>query len=78
MSVLRPSAPGFRQDPPLRILVERGERAKADAGDLGERVAKEIRAKLLVTTKIELVPFGALPRSDYKSKLVDWQDAKRA
>lgn len=73
---VRPSVPGFRQDPPLRILVERGEGGAPESPDLAERVAKEIRANLLVTTKIDLVPFGALPRSDYKSKLVDWQDAK--
>jgi phenylacetate-CoA ligase len=30
---------------------------------------------LLVTTEIVLVPFESLPRSDYKSKLVDWSEA---
>ena len=36
---------------------------------------KRIRDTLLVATSITLVPAGTLPRSDYKSKLVDWPDA---
>ena len=28
-----------------------------------------------MATTIALVPYGTLPRSDYKSKLVDWSDA---
>jgi phenylacetate-CoA ligase len=70
---VRPKQKGFRQDPPLRLRVERGE--GAEAPDLAGRLQKAIRDKLLVTTDIELVPFGALPRSDYKSKLVDWSEA---
>jgi phenylacetate-CoA ligase len=71
---VRPGRKGFRQDPPLKILVERGEgEAKPD---LAERIRVAIREKLLVTTGIELVPFASLPRSDYKSKLVDWSDAR--
>jgi phenylacetate-CoA ligase len=70
---VRPRQQGFRQDPPLRILIERGE--GAEAPDLAARLQKAIRDKLLVATAVELVPFGALPRSDYKSKLVDWSEA---
>jgi phenylacetate-CoA ligase len=72
---VRPSRKGFRQDPPLRILVEYGE-GEDDVPDLADRIQKAIRDKLLVTTRIEMVRFNSLPRSDYKSKLVDWSDAK--
>ncbi len=71
---VRPSRKGFRQDPPLRILVECGE-GEREAPDLADQIQKAIRDKLLVTTRIEMVPFNSLPRSDYKSKLVDWSDA---
>ena len=71
---VRPRTQGFRQDPPLRIVVELAEGA-GGAPDLAERIRKRIRDALLVTTDIDLRPFGSLPRSDYKSKLVDWSDA---
>jgi phenylacetate-CoA ligase len=66
--MIRPKAPGVRQEPPLPIQVEIGD--GANAGDLAERIKKRIRDTLLVTTKIELAPAGSLPRSEYKSKLV--------
>jgi phenylacetate-CoA ligase len=43
---------------------------------LAERIRRCIRETLLVTTEIELVPSSSLPRSDYKSKLVDWSRAE--
>ncbi len=70
---VRPRQHGFRQNPPLRILVERGA---AGPADLAERIRDRIRQILLVTTEIELVPNEALPRSEYKSKLVDWSEAE--
>lgn len=69
---VRPRDKGFRQNPPLRILVERAAEAP---DDLAERIRQRIRETLLVTTEIELVPQESLPRSEYKSKLVDWSDA---
>ncbi len=71
---VRPRAKGFRQDPPLPVAVELGEGAATDA-TLAERIRARIRESLTVTTAIDLVPFGALPRSSYKSKLVDWSGA---
>jgi phenylacetate-CoA ligase len=72
---IRPRQRGFRQDPPLKVVVEEGlgigETAPAD---LAERIRKRVREALLVTTEVELVPIESLPRSDYKSKLVDWSD----
>ena len=70
---VRPRQRGFRQDPPLRIVVETGATGAGD--DLAERIRHRIREVLLVTTEITLVPFESLPRSDYKSKLVDWSEA---
>lgn len=72
---IRPATKGFRQDPPLKVMVEL---AQGEAG--GQALAEEIRARirntLLVNTRIELVPFGTLPRSDYKSKMVDWSETQ--
>ena len=67
---IRPRRKGFRQDPPLPVAVEIGE--DAGAPDLAERIKKRVREILTVTTAIELVPHGSLPRSSYKSHLVDW------
>ena len=70
---IRPRLRGFRQDPPLRVLVESGGSGAAD--DLAARITARLREAMLVSTEITVVPFGSLPRSDYKSKLVDWSDA---
>jgi phenylacetate-CoA ligase len=67
--MIRPRAPGVRQEPPLPIRVELAPGAKVEG--LAERIRERLRDKLLVTTEIELAPAGALPRSEYKSKLVE-------
>ncbi|MCR4281823.1 MAG: AMP-binding protein [Bauldia sp.] len=72
---VRPSRKSHRQDPPLKVLVELGESGDDDA-DLAERIRARVRETLVVTTEIDLVPHGALPRSSYKSHLVDWSEAK--
>jgi phenylacetate-CoA ligase len=77
MISVRPRRKNFRQDPPLPVAVEIGEGAAA-SGDLAERIRARIREALVVTTEIELLPFGTLPRSSYKSKLVDWSNAASA
>ena len=69
---VRPRDRGFRQNPPLKVVVEQGGEAP---DDLANRIRTRIREALLVTTDIELVPDAALPRSEYKSKLVDWSEA---
>ena len=38
---------------------------------LAEAIREKLRSVLVVQTKIELVPFGTLERSDYKSRLVE-------
>lgn len=74
MISVRPSRPGVQQLPPLRVLVEL-EEGVTEADRLAETIETEIRKRLIVTTKVELVPFNSLPRSDYKSRLVDYADA---
>jgi phenylacetate-CoA ligase len=67
---VRPQAPGVKQDPPLPVDVELARDASADPL-LAQSVRERIRAVLLVQTEVELVPWGTLARSEYKSKLVE-------
>jgi phenylacetate-CoA ligase len=71
--LVRPRQPGFRQKPPLKVLVELGPDAEGEKR-LAETIRKRIRDTLLVSTEITFVPHGSLPRSDYKSSLVDWSE----
>jgi phenylacetate-CoA ligase len=66
--LIRPRRKGVRQEPPLPILVE-GETAAA------AEIAAEIRNNLTFTAEIRMVAPQSLPRSDYKSKLVDFSEA---
>jgi phenylacetate-CoA ligase len=60
---------GVKQEPPLPLMIELSK--GTDASDqLAEDIRARLRAVLVVQTEISLVPFGALPRSEYKSKLV--------
>lgn len=71
---IRPKAKGVKQAPPLPVTVELAEGARATT-ELAGQIKQRIRDVLLITAEIELVPWGTLPRSDYKSKLVDWTRA---
>jgi phenylacetate-CoA ligase len=66
--LIRPRSRGVKQEPPLPVLVE---------GDpeMAERISTEIRAALTFTPQIRMVPPQSLPRSDYKSRLVDFSEA---
>jgi phenylacetate-CoA ligase len=68
--VVRPRAAGVKQEPPLPVSVEL---ARDEAGDdaLAEAIREKLRNVLVVQTQVELVPFGTLERSEYKSKLVE-------
>lgn len=72
---IRPRRRGLRQDPPLPLAVELSA-GEAGSPALSDAIGKRLRHTLMVTTEITLVPFGTLPRSDYKSKLVDWTAAE--
>ena len=67
--LIRPRSRGVKQEPPLPILVE---------GDpeLAEVLSREIRGALTFTAEIRIVPPQSLPRSDYKSRLVDFSEAR--
>jgi phenylacetate-CoA ligase len=68
--LVRPPAPGVKQDPPLPVSVELAAGGSADAS-LAESIRERLRDVLVVQTRIELVPWGSLRRSEYKSKLVE-------
>jgi phenylacetate-CoA ligase len=68
--VVKPPAPGVKQAPPLPISVELAHNATADEG-LAESIRDKLRETLLVQTSVELVPWGSLRRSEYKSTLVE-------
>jgi phenylacetate-CoA ligase len=68
--VVRPPSPGVKQEPPLPVAVELARDASADQG-LAEAIRERLREVLVVQTRVELVPYGTLQRSEYKSKLVE-------
>jgi phenylacetate-CoA ligase len=68
--LLRPQAPGAKQDPPLQVNVELA-RGRAAAPALADAIRERLRSALVVQTRVELVPWGSLQRSEYKSKLVE-------
>jgi phenylacetate-CoA ligase len=68
--VVRPRTAGVKQEPPLPVSVELGPGAAGDAA-LAQAIGERVRAVLVVQTEVELVPWGSLPRSEYKSKLVE-------
>jgi phenylacetate-CoA ligase len=68
--LVRPRAPGVKQEPPLPVTVELARGAVADAA-LAEAIRERLRNVLVVQTHVELVPWGSLRRSEYKSKLVE-------
>jgi phenylacetate-CoA ligase len=67
--LVKPAAEGVKQEPPLPVVVELAGEAAIDA-DLAETIRERLRSTLVVQTRVELVPFGSLARSEYKSHLV--------
>jgi phenylacetate-CoA ligase len=68
--LVTPQAPGVKQEPPLPVSVELARGATADA-ELAEAIRERLRHVLVVQTRVELVPWGSLRRSEYKSKLLE-------
>jgi phenylacetate-CoA ligase len=68
--LVRPPADGVKQEPPLPVSVELARGAAAGA-ELAEAIRERLRDVLVVQTRVELVPWGSLQRSEYKSKLVE-------
>ena len=67
--LVTPESRGVSQEPPLPIQVEL-ERGGEPPDGLAEAIGRRIREALVFTARVELVPFGSLQRSEYKSKLV--------
>ena len=68
--VVRPQTHGVKQEPPLPVSVELGDGA-AGGDELAAAIRDRLREALVVQTRVELVPWGTLQRSEYKSKLVE-------
>jgi phenylacetate-CoA ligase len=69
--VVKPQAHGVTQRPPLPVRVELAEGAAGDVA-LAEAIHQRLREALVIQTRVELVPWGSLQRSEYKSKLVEY------
>jgi phenylacetate-CoA ligase len=52
------------------VTVEVARDVAADAS-LAEAIRDRLRSVLVVQTRVELVPWGTLQRSEYKAKLVE-------
>jgi phenylacetate-CoA ligase len=68
--LVRPRADGVKQEPPLPVSVELGRDRQPDPS-LAEAIRHRLREVLVVQTQVDLVPWGTLQRSEYKSKLVE-------
>jgi phenylacetate-CoA ligase len=73
--LVRPRAPGVKQDPPLPVSIELAPGATADPA-LADAIRERLRNALVVQARVELVPWGSLQRSEYKSKLVEHERPK--
>jgi phenylacetate-CoA ligase len=67
--LVRPQAADGQQRP-LPVSVELADGAAADEA-LAEAIRKRLRNVLVVQTRVDLVPWGSLGRSEYKSRLVE-------
>ncbi|MGZ4402379.1 MAG: phenylacetate--CoA ligase family protein [Gaiellaceae bacterium] len=68
--LVKPASAGVKQEPPLPVSVELARDRSGHPG-LAESIRERLRNVLVVQTHIELVPWGTLQRSDYKSKLIE-------
>ena len=68
--LVKPRADGVKQEPPLPVAVELAHGAEADE-ELAEAIRARVREVLVVQTAVELVAWGSLQRSEYKSKLLE-------
>jgi len=73
---VRPGHKGVKQTPPLKVLVELAADGQEPDG-LADRIRQRLRDKLVVATDIALVAAGNLPRSEYKSKLIDYSEVQK-
>ncbi len=74
--LVRPRHKGVRQEPPLPVQVELGP--EGGRPGLDRDIAAAVRTALIATIAVELVPYGSLQRSEYKTKLLDFSIATEA
>ena len=67
---IRRRSPGVKQEPPLPVRVELARDGRADPA-LAEAIGARVREALVVRADVELVPWGTLRRSEYKSNLIE-------
>ena len=67
--LVKPRPTGVKQEPPLPVAVELARDVEVD-DELARAIRERLRDVLVVSTDVELVPFGTLRRSEYKSALV--------
>jgi phenylacetate-CoA ligase len=67
---VRPSDAGVKQEPPLSISVELAADVSPEPG-LAGAIEKRVREALVVRVEVDLLPWGSLQRSEYKSRLLD-------
>ena len=68
--LVRPRVGGVKQEPPLPVVVELARDAAPDDA-LATAIRGRVRDVLVVQTEVQLVAWGGLQRSEYKSALVD-------
>jgi phenylacetate-CoA ligase len=68
--LVQPESAGVKQEPPLPVTVELARDADPESG-LADEIGARLREVLVVRARVDLVPFGALHRSEYKSALVE-------
>ncbi len=68
--LVRPELPGVKQEPPVPVSVEFAA-GVAPAPALADAIREKLRSALVVQMRVDLVPWGSLQRSEYKSKLVE-------
>jgi phenylacetate-CoA ligase len=68
--LVRPTTPGVKQEPPLPVSVELARDRPGDEA-LADAIRDRLRSVLVVQTRVDLVPWGSLQRSEYKSKLLE-------
>jgi phenylacetate-CoA ligase len=68
--LVKARADGVKQEPPLPVAVELARGAEPDEG-LAEAIRARLREVLVVQTAVELVAWGSLQRSEYKSRLLE-------
>jgi phenylacetate-CoA ligase len=68
--LVKPRDAGVKQEPPLPVAVELAPEGAGHA-ELAQAIRARLREVLVVQADVQLVPWGSLQRSDYKSRLLD-------